>query len=102
MADMGMGDMSGMNMDHSSMQGMQQGSMPGMDHGAMPGMSHGSTPGTGNMSGGMATAGNDGAAIEGVEVDNVAMMPMDRQSEAGDRSRRQRPAVLRYSGSPRR
>jgi CopA family copper-resistance protein len=103
MADMGMGDMSGMNMDHSSMQGMQQGSMsgmppmPGMDHGAMPGMSHGSTPGTGSMSGGMATAGNDGAPIEGVEVDNVAMMPMDRQSEAGiglDGNGRQ---VLRYS-----
>ena len=77
MADMGMGDMSGMNMDHSSMQGMQHGSMPGMQ--------------------GMATAGNDGTPIEGVEVDNVAMMPMDRQSEAGiglDGNGRQ---VLRYS-----
>src|SRR5258708_1449425 len=51
MADMGMGDMAGMDMggtkgvsDMKGMPGMDM-SKPGMDHGAMPGMDHGSMPG---------------------------------------------------------
>ena len=83
-------------------------SMPGMDHGSMPGMQHGSTPGMkdgsagvppksdGNMpamnaatpsQGAMAGMPQDTAAarLEGrVGVDNVAMAPKDRLSEAGD------------------
>jgi FtsP/CotA-like multicopper oxidase with cupredoxin domain len=76
-----MGDMSG---------------MPGMDHSAMPGMNHGAMPGMGNTGGGMAM-GDSRTLKESVEVDNVAMMPSDRQSEAGgglDGNGRQ---VLRYT-----
>jgi CopA family copper-resistance protein len=87
MADMGMGDM-GMG---------DMGGMPGMDHGAMPGMDHGAMPGMGNAGGGMAMGGDSRTLKESVEVDNVAMMPSDRQSEAGgglDGNGRQ---VLRYT-----
>jgi CopA family copper-resistance protein len=82
MADMGMGDMGG---------------MPGMDHGARPGMNHGAMRGLGNTGGGMAMGGDSRTLKESVEVDNVAMMPSDRQSEAGgglDGNGRQ---VLRYT-----
>ncbi len=58
MADMGMGKM--------AMAGM---SMGNMDMSAMPGM---------------AMSGAKGAVVEGVSVDNVAMAPTDRLSEAGD------------------
>ncbi|HTI84558.1 MAG TPA: copper resistance system multicopper oxidase [Acetobacteraceae bacterium] len=83
MADMGMSDMSGMSMDHGSMPGMPP--MPGMDHSMMPGMNHGGMSGAGST------------PKEGVEVDNVAMMPMDRLGEPGtglDGNGRQ---VLRYN-----
>jgi CopA family copper-resistance protein len=112
MADMGMGNMagmsgmSGMDMQHGS-SGMSN--TPGTDHGdagmgAMKGMN---TPGM-NMAGmdhGMSSAtpvtnasGVEAKNLAGQpQVDNVAMMPMDRQGEAGtgldDNGRR----VLRYS-----
>jgi CopA family copper-resistance protein len=105
MADMGMGDMAGMTMDHSAMPGMQHGDgmpssmppMPGMDHSTMPGMNHGSMPGMGHMGAGTNMGGTDSAPKEGVEVDNVAMMPSGRLDDPGgglaDNGRR----VLRYT-----
>lgn len=83
MADMGMGDMSGMNLDHGSMTSMPP--MPGMDHGAMPGMNHWTMPDA------------EGALQEGVGVDNVAMMPMDRLGEPGTGLDGNGRTVLRYS-----
>jgi CopA family copper-resistance protein len=83
MADMGMGNMSGM--DHSSMSGMKHGSMAGMDHGAMAGMA--------------APMPKSGAPPlrRGVEVDNVAVMPADRQAEAGNGLDGNGRRVLRYT-----
>lgn len=101
MGGMSMGDMGGMTMDHGSMAGMPP--MPGMDHSsmpgmpAMPGMNHGPMPGMGHTGGGEAMNGKDGAPREGVEVDNVAMMPMDRLNEAGTGLDGNGRKVLRYS-----
>ena len=96
MGDMGMGDMAGM--DHGSTAGMDMKSMPGMsgmDHGAAPAkpMSSGAMPARGGMDptampgmGGMGAMTPSPAAenLEGqVGVDNVAMMPKERLSEAG-------------------
>jgi FtsP/CotA-like multicopper oxidase with cupredoxin domain len=87
----GMGAMPGM--DHSSMP-----DMPGMDHSTMPGM--GSTAPSGGMPmqhDGMSMSSKTATLKESVEVDNVAMMPEARLSEAGagldDNGRR----VLRYT-----
>jgi len=112
MADMGMADMagmsgmSGMDMQHGS-SGMSN--MPGMGHGnaglgAMKGMD---MPGM-NMAGmdrGMSSAiptanatGIDSKALSGQpQVDNVAMMPMDRLGEAGTGLDGNGRRVLRYS-----
>jgi FtsP/CotA-like multicopper oxidase with cupredoxin domain len=112
MADMGMADMagmsgmSGMEMQHGS-SGMSN--MPGMDHGnagmgAMKGMD---MPGM-NMAGmdrGMSSAiptanatGIDPKTLTGQpQVDNVAMMPMDRLGEAGTGLDGNGRRVLRYS-----
>ena len=106
MTDMGMGDMAGMvgmsGMDMSSpgksdgsMAGMDMSAMPGMNmsspaHQDMPGMKMDSTPGT-NMPG-MSNAEIPASNADGVDpkmmqgqpgVDNVAMEPKVRQSEAG-------------------
>jgi CopA family copper-resistance protein len=101
MADMGMagmdhGAMGGMAMGSGSMAGMKHGAqmpesmppMPGMDHSkmsAMAGMDHSSMPGMGSMSpgGSMPMSGAAGAVKEGVEVDNVAMMPSERLNDPG-------------------
>jgi CopA family copper-resistance protein len=122
MADMGMGDMSSMDgMSGMNMTGGTSGmaNMPEMDHGhadasAMKGMDM-SASGTMKMPGmpGMNMAGMDhGKAMTpttnatGVDpktltgqpqVDNIAMMPMDRQSEAGTGLDGNGRRVLRYS-----
>ncbi len=106
MADMGMGDMGGMKMDHGSMTGMQHGvanaknmpSMPGMDHSTMSGMDHSTMPGMGNMpvDHGSMEMPPAGVPKEGVEVDNVAMMPTDRLSDTGGLEGNGR-RVLRYT-----
>ena len=92
MADMGMGDMGSMKMDHGSMPGMQhsggstQGTMlpmPGMDHNMMPGMDHSMMSGMSGMAHGAMEMPPSGTPKEGVEVDNVAMMPSDRLSDPG-------------------
>jgi CopA family copper-resistance protein len=98
MADMGMGDMAGM--DHRAMGGMnmeqktpQPKSMPGMDHSSMPSMGAGMPM----KEPGMKMSSDSGTPTRGVEVDNVAMMPQERLGEAGtgldDNGRR----VLRYT-----
>jgi CopA family copper-resistance protein len=85
MADMGMGDMAGMQ--HATKQPAAMPDMPGMDHSSMPGMK------------GMDMSGSGTATTPkpDVEVDNIAMMPGDRLGEAGtgldDNGRR----VLRYT-----
>jgi CopA family copper-resistance protein len=67
MTDMGMG-------------GMDHGSMSGMDHGAMPGMQHGSMAYMSNME-----ASPEAQKLQGsVGVDNVAMMPTERLTSAGE------------------
>jgi CopA family copper-resistance protein len=88
MADMGMGDMPGMDM---SKPGMNHGAMPGMDHGSMPGMDHKAMPGTGgmDMSGPKPPTVNadgvDPKTLQGnPEVATVAMSPKNRLAEAGD------------------
>ena len=111
MADMGMGDMkpggsmAGMDMDagkprpgvdHGAMAGMDMGGgMAGMDMGAMPrtgdrkaaaGSGH---AGTGGHAGTPGMSGKEGdpvgARLDGtVNVDNVAMMPMNRLGDPGD------------------
>jgi CopA family copper-resistance protein len=111
-----MPDMSGM--DHSAMPGMKgmdmSGgmNMAGMDHGMkkpgsmpdMPGMDHSAMPRMKgmDMSGAMnADAAGMGALTgapkPGVEVDNVAMMPQERLSEAGDGFDDNGRRVLRYT-----
>jgi len=93
MVDMGMehgGGMSDMP-SGNSMPGMQHGSTPGMNdapasaarqnHGAMPGMS-GAAPSMGPMAGMEQDAAAAGLAGR-VGVDNVAMAPKERLSEAG-------------------
>jgi CopA family copper-resistance protein len=112
MADMGMGDMagmsgmSGMDMQHGSsampnMPGMNQGNagmgamkgmdMPGMN---MAGMDHG-------MASSVAATNASGVQAETLagrpQVDNVAMMPMDRQGEAGTGLESNGRRVLRYA-----
>jgi CopA family copper-resistance protein len=98
MADMGMGDMAGM--DHRAMGGMnmeqktrQPKSMPGMDHSSMPSMGAGMPM----KEPGMKMSSDSRTPTRGVEVDNVAMMPQERLGEAGtgldDNGRR----VLRYT-----
>lgn len=110
MADMGMGDMkpggsmTGMDMGagkpkrgvgHGSMAGMDMsGGMAGMDMGAMPGMGgqkaggsgHAGTGGHAGMPGMSGMEGDPvGAKLNGtVNVDNVAMMPMNRLGDPGD------------------
>jgi len=110
MADMGMGDMS--NMAGMSDMNMSSGnSSSGMSN--MPGMDHssagvGDMKGMGNMAGmdhGMSSAvptanasGVDPKTLTGrPQVDNVAMMPMDRQTEAGTGLDGNGRRVLRYS-----
>ena len=94
MADMGMGDMAGMEMGGSksmpggegmpgmdmSKPGMNHGSMPGMDHGAMHGMDEtGTEPPTVNAD------GVDPKTLAGSPwVASVAMSPKNRLAEAGD------------------
>jgi CopA family copper-resistance protein len=102
MADMGMGNMAmgGMDMSHgggmagmdmsagSAMAGMAMAghTMPGMDHDM--GMNVLTTD----------ASGVDPKTLRGqVAVDNVAMMPMDRQSEAGTGLNNNGRRVLRYS-----
>jgi CopA family copper-resistance protein len=88
------------SMDHSKMSGMG-----GMDHGSMPGMDHSSMPGMGSMSmnhgamkmDGMTMSGGTGAVKEGVEVDNVAMMPTDRLNDPGGGLDGNGRRVLRYT-----
>jgi len=110
MADMGMGDMSNMagmsdmNMSSgNSSSGMSN--MPGMDR-SSAGM--GDMKGMGNMAGmdhGMSSAvptanasGVDPKTLTGrPQVDNVAMMPMDRQTEAGTGLDGNGRRVLRYA-----
>ena len=98
MADMGMGDMAGMDMtsashDMSNMPGMagtndKTADMSGMN---MPGMNHGPSSAAN-------ASGVDAAKLAGQPmVDNVAMMPMDRQSEAGTGLEKNGRRVLRYS-----
>jgi CopA family copper-resistance protein len=97
MTDMGMGDMGGMKMDHGAMSGMQHGGatqsamppMPGMDHSTMPGMS--------GMQHETTALPPDGPLKEGVEVDNVAMMPTDRLSDPGGGLESNGRRVLRYT-----
>ena len=96
MADMGMGNMNGMNMDHSAMPGMDHGAMPGMP--PMPEMNHGAMPGMGATGGGdIQPSSNDATPKQGVEVDNVAMMPMDRLGEPGSGLDGNGRKVLRYT-----
>jgi len=115
MADMGMGDMSNMagmsdmNMSSgNSSSGMS--SMPEMDHttGGIADTKGTDMPGMGNMAGmdhGMSSAvptanasGVDPKTLTGrPQVDNVAMMPMDRQTEAGTGLDGNGRRVLRYS-----
>jgi CopA family copper-resistance protein len=105
MTDMGMGDMGGMKMDHGAMSGMQHGGatqpamppMPGMDHSGMPGMDHSAMPGMSGMQHGTTAMPPDGALKEGVEVDNVAMMPTDRLSDPGGGLDGNGRRVLRYT-----
>lgn len=81
MADMGMdhGSMGGMQMDHGSMPGMK------MDHGPMPGMPIDHSGHDMSAMGAMAGSSSAEAAIkQGVEVDNVAMMPTTRLNSAGE------------------
>jgi CopA family copper-resistance protein len=79
MADMGMGDMSGMDMKP---EGRGQDTMPGMD---MPGMD-------------MAPKSAPAAKIEtGVAVDNVAMMPTERLDDPGGGLGQNGRRVLRYA-----
>jgi CopA family copper-resistance protein len=67
MTDMGMG-------------GMDHGSMPGMEHGAMSGMDHGSMADMSSME-----ASPEAQKLQGsVGVDNVAMMPTERLTSAGE------------------
>ncbi|HEY1213793.1 MAG TPA: copper resistance system multicopper oxidase [Bryobacteraceae bacterium] len=116
MADMGMGNMSGT----AGMSGMnmQDGNMPDMDHGGGPdmkgmdmsGMGHMNMPGMAGMdmqgmnhgtSQGVPSTnatGVDPKALSGQpQVDNVAMMPMERQKEAGTGLDGNGRRVLRYA-----
>ena len=115
MADMGMGDMSNMagmsdmNMSSgNSSSGMS--SMPEMDHtaGGIADTKGTDMPGMGNMAGmdhGMSSAvptvnasGIDPKTLTGQpQVDNVAIMPMDRQTEAGTGLDGNGRRVLRYA-----
>lgn len=110
MADMGMDHGTMGSMDHgaaktASMPGMDHSAMPGMDHSSMPGMNHGAMPGMGNTApggapmdhGAMKMTGPPGPLTEGVEVDNVAMMPKDRLGEAGVGLDNNGRRVLRYT-----
>jgi len=106
MADMGMGDMSGMNMQ-SGGDSSEMSNMAGMDHGhagaadksadmsgmSMQGMEHGTSavPTTN------ATGIDPGSLAGHPMVDNIAMMPMDRQGEAGTGLDGNGRRVLRYS-----
>jgi FtsP/CotA-like multicopper oxidase with cupredoxin domain len=89
--------MGGMKMDHGSMPGMQdsssaQGSMP-----PMPGMDHSTMSGMSGMVHGTMEMPPAGAPKEGVEVDNVAMMPADRLSDPGGGLEGSGRRVLRYT-----
>ncbi|MGE0372943.1 MAG: copper resistance system multicopper oxidase [Gammaproteobacteria bacterium] len=104
MADMGMagmdhGSMGGMSMGQGNMAGMSHGAtsdaMPGMDHGSMGSMTTGGSPSTAH--GKMAASGTKAPLTSGVEVDNVAMMPQDRLSEAGAGLDNNGRRVLRYT-----
>jgi CopA family copper-resistance protein len=61
------------------------GSMPGMDHSSMPGMTHDSMGAPPQNNGSMPAMTEGALRLEGrVGVDNVAMAPRSRLSEAGD------------------
>jgi CopA family copper-resistance protein len=85
MADMGMGNMAMGGMDDMSMS--HGGGMGGMDMSAGPGMAGMDMAGHAMPGMGIPTtdaSGVDPKTLKGrVAVDNVAMMPMDRQKEAG-------------------
>ena len=97
MAGMAMGGMAGMDMSGS---GKGQGSaMPGMDMGGASGAGH---LGTGGHAGRPGMTGNEGdpvaAKLNGsVQVDNVAMMPMDRMDDPGDGLENNGRRVLTYA-----
>lgn len=100
MADMGMGDMShisGMDQSHAGHVGMgEMKGMAGMDHNNMPGM-QGMNHETSAAPTTNAT-GIDPNTLGGQpQVDNVAMMPMERQKEAGTGLEDNGRQVLRYS-----
>jgi FtsP/CotA-like multicopper oxidase with cupredoxin domain len=79
MKDMGMGDMSGMDMGSGS---KSQDSMAGMD---MPGMD-------------MGPKGGEAAKLEtGISVDNVAMMPAERLDDPGNGLEANGRRALRYA-----
>jgi FtsP/CotA-like multicopper oxidase with cupredoxin domain len=88
--------MSGMNgMDHSSMPGMDHSSMPGMGNmapGATMPMNHGAMKMDGTT-----MSGTTGAVKEGVEVDNVAMMPSERLNDPGGGFDGNGRRILRYT-----
>ena len=86
MADMGMGDMAGMDMGGGKgMPGME--GMPGMDK-TMSGMDHGSMHGMGGMDSKPPTVNADGVDPKtlagGLWVSGVAQSPKNRLAEAGD------------------
>jgi CopA family copper-resistance protein len=97
MADMGMDHGGGSHggMSHGGSPGIRGGNaMPGMDHSSMPDMNHGNhgtkeamaapVPSAGSMAG-MPPQAQAAGRLEGrVGVDNVALMPRERLSEAGD------------------
>src|SRR4051794_7956038 len=95
MADMGMA-----GMDHGSMgdmttdHGQPPKSAAGMDHAAM---GHASMAESTPKDSGMAMSGETGTLRRGVEVDNVAMMPQERLSEAGTGLDNNGRRVLRYT-----
>ena len=90
MADMGMagmmghGGMSGMKMDQGSMSGMKMDAMPGMkmDDGGMAGMKMGHDQDS--MLDMKMGSGTGSKLKEGVEVDNVAMMPQEDLQKPGE------------------
>ncbi|MBV9682139.1 MAG: copper resistance system multicopper oxidase [Solirubrobacterales bacterium] len=81
MAGMGRGGVSGMKMDDPPTSGME------MDHGSMPGMSMDtrSMPGMAMGHGTMPSMNTGGGKLrDGVEVDNVAMMPREDLARPGE------------------
>ena len=92
------GSMAGMSMDHGSMSG-SSGSMAGMDMGGGSSAGHLGTHGHVGRPGMTGNGGDPFAAkLNGsVQVDNVAMMPMDRLNDLGDGLEHNSRRVLAYT-----